>query len=747
MAEAIKVLILEDSEADADLAIRELRRGGFDVQSARVQSGAAFDAALRGEAWDAVISDFNVLGFTALDALGIFRSAGLDIPFIMVSGTIGEEAAVEAMKAGASDYVMKANLARLAPALKRELQQALMRAGQRRAAEALRESEAKIRRLNRVYAVLSGINGLLVRVRNRDELFREACRIAVDSGQFRMAWLGVVDREAMQVKPVAWAGDVRDFFDSAPLAVTGAHPGGDGMAGRAVREMKPTVSNDIRADPQRLMREAYVARGINSVAVIPLIVGGEAAGVLALYAADTGFFDDEELKLLLELGGDISFALDHIEKEDKLQYLAYYDSLTGLANATLFHERVDQHVHDTGAAPRKVAVLLIDVDRFKTINDTLGRRAGDEILEQISKRLLRRCGDAGHLARVSADRFAMVMPDVGTEQEVARRTEEHLRACFAEAYRVGDTELRIAASAGISLYPADGADAHALFRNAESALKKAKESGERYLFYTQQMTERTAERLALESKLRRAIDRQEFVLHYQPKFDAQTGSVAGVEALIRWQSPELGLVPPIQFIPLLEETGLIFEVGTWALRQAALEYRRWQKLGLPAPRVAVNVSPLQLRRRDFVESVRAVLGQGNGAVAIDLELTESLIMEDIHASIEKLEALRRLGVEIAIDDFGTGYSSLAYLAKLPVQTLKIDRSFIITMLEDAATMTLVSTIISMAHSLKLKVVAEGVDSDDQMNALRQLGCDQVQGYLFSKPVSFDEVAVKLRSRV
>jgi len=257
------------------------------------------------------------------------------------------------------------------------------------------------------------------------------------------------------------------------------------------------------------------------------------------------------------------------------------------------------------------------------------------------------------------------------------------------------------------------------------------------------MTERIAERLALESKLRQALDREEFVLHYQPKFDSETSRIEGVEALIRWQSPELGLVPPMQFIPLLEETGLIFEVGAWALRQAAFDHRRWRKLGLAAPRVAVNVSPVQVRRRDFVESVRKVLGTDTGAPPVDLEITESLIMEDVKASIEKLEEVRLLGVEIAIDDFGTGYSSLGYLAKLPVQTLKIDRSFIITMLNDPAAMTLVSTIISMAHSLRLKVVAEGVDSEDQASALKRLGCDQMQGYLFSKPVPFDKMTALL----
>jgi len=613
----------------------------------------------------------------------------------------------------------------------------------KRAADEQKQAEDKIRRLNRVYAVLSGINTLIVRARDRDELFRESCTIAVEAGQFPMAWVGLVDRETKRVKPVAWGGGAEKFLASAPLSLSANRAEGRGMSGAAISEKKAMIANDIQSDSRTQMKEQSKERGINSLAFLPLIVGEEGIGVLALYAIETGFFDDEEMKLLLELAGDISFALDHLEKEEKLNYLAYYDVLTGLANRTLFHERVDQHVYDARRAGRKLAVMLIDVDRFKTINDTLGRHAGDEILKGAVRRMLQYCSDPGHLARINADRFAMVMPGVNTEQEVARRIEEQLRGCFGEPYRVGGTELRIAAKVGIALFPSDGADAETLFKNAEAALKKAKASGERYLFYEQQMTERIAERLALESKLRRALERQEFVLHYQPKFDAQTKRIEGVEALIRWKSPELGLVPPVQFIPLLEETGLIFEAGAWALRQAASDYRRWQKLGFAAPRVAVNVSAVQLRRRDFVESVRKVLGEGPGSAGIDVEITESLIMEDIQAGIKKLEALRALGMNIAIDDFGTGYSSLAYLAKLPVQELKIDRSFIITMLKDRAVMTLVSTVISMAHSLGLKVVAEGVDAEDQANELRRLGCDTMQGYLYSKPVDFDAIAVLL----
>src|SRR5258706_13465383 len=277
-----------------------------------------------------------------------------------------------------------------------------------------KQAENKIRRLNRVDAGLRGINTLIVRPRNRDELFRESCTIAVEAGRFPMAWIGLVDRETSRVKPVAWGGGAEKFLASAPLSMSANRATGRGMSGSAISERKAMIANDIQNDPRTQMKEQCKERGINSLAFLPLIVGDEGIGVLALYASETGFFDDDEMKLLLELAGDISFALDHIEKEEKLNYLAYYDALTGLANATLFRDRVDQHVYDAGPARRKLAVMLVDVDRFKAINDSLGRHVGDEILKETGKRLLRFCGDPGRLARVGPDDFAIVMPEVET---------------------------------------------------------------------------------------------------------------------------------------------------------------------------------------------------------------------------------------------------------------------------------------------------------------------------------------------
>ncbi|TAK82475.1 MAG: EAL domain-containing protein [Betaproteobacteria bacterium] len=607
-----------------------------------------------------------------------------------------------------------------------------------------KRAEARVMRLNRVYAVLSGINTTIVRTRERQALFEEACRIAVEQGGFRMAWIGLLDPNGLDVAPVARAGADEGYLDKIWLIARDDAPDRCLLVVEALRKDAPIVCNDIGADARmERWREAALQRGYRSLVVFPLHAGDKMAGLLLLYAAETGFFDIEEMRLLAEVAGDISFALDHIEKAEQLDYLAYYDSITGLANRALFQERLAEHLRAADRERDRFAVCIFDVERFKTINDTLGRQAGDALLKQIAARMARAAGDQGRLGRVSADGFAFLLPHLHTEDDAARRLERKLHACFGGPFIVDGRELRVSAKAGLALFPNDATEGETLFANAEAALKKAKQTGDRYLFYTQRMTDAVARNFSLENKLRRALENEEFVLHYQPKVDLETHRFTGMEALIRWRSPELGLVPPIQFIPLMEETGLILEVGAWALRQAAADHRRWTEQGLAAPRIAVNVSAIQLRQRNFVDAVIDAIGRGATPPAIDLELTESLLMEDIRGNAEKLKALQALGVKVAIDDFGTGHSSLSYLATLPVDVLKIDRSFIITMLEDPGSMSLVQTIISLAHSLKLAAVAEGVESEEQAKMLRLLRCDQMQGYLVSKPLPAGEAGALL----
>ena len=600
-----------------------------------------------------------------------------------------------------------------------------------------KEAEKKIRRLNRVYAVLSGINTLIVRVRSRDELFREACQIAVKHGLFRTAWIGVVDSEAMKIEPMASAGADAAFMevlkDRFSLHDNASAEGS--MSVRAVREKRAILFNDLRTEPTMVLTKDRLERGILSMAFLPLLVQDTAVGVLALYADEAVFFDDEGMALLNELAGDIGFALDHLAKEERLNYLAYYDEITGLPNRTLFLERVGQLLRVRNGEKNSTALALVDIARFRIINDTLDRRAGDELLKLVAQRMQQSQVGFDTVARVGINCFGIALHDPRDAGSVARSVEQLLRDCFAKPFQLRGSDLRIAGKAGIALYPADGDEAETLFRNAEAALKRAKGSAESLMFYAPAMNTRVTETLNLESRLRTALELDQFVLHYQPKVDLSSRKLTGVEALIRWNDPESGLVAPAQFIPILEETGLIYDVGRWALRQVQEDSLRWRLAGLAPVRVAVNVSPLQLRHGGFVDEVRKVMGTDPlAAVELELEITESVIMEDVNHSISSLREIRAMGITIAIDDFGTGFSSLGYLAKLPVDTLKIDRSFVVDMTAGPQGLALVSTIISLAHALKLKVVAEGVETEEQARLLQLLSCDEMQGYLFSKPL-------------
>jgi diguanylate cyclase (GGDEF)-like protein/PAS domain S-box-containing protein len=599
-------------------------------------------------------------------------------------------------------------------------------------------------RLNRIYRVLSGINSLIVRVQGREELFREACRIAVDDGQFMLAWIGLVDASSRKIGMAAAAGDMTDYIDQIGASLRESAADAVSACGVAIATGEAVIVNDITKAPAHPLKDQALGLGFRSLCALPLKIGSANIGSFCLYADSTEFFDSDEMKLLLELAGDVSFALDHLEKAERLQYLAYYDGLTGLANRTLFAERLNQFVAEAGRAGEKLAVLIYDVARFKDVNDTFGRQAGDDLLKQITERALTLV-DATWIGRMDGDRFASIRPRFDSDVDVDQVMTERMRLIFGKPFRVGHTEMRVTAKVGVAVYPSDASDAETLFKNAEIALKRAKLSGERYLFFNPRMAVRVAEKIELENRLQQAVENHEFVLHYQPKVDLATGDIVGLEALIRWQSPDLGLVPPLQFIPLLEENGLILEAGRWALQQAVRDYRQLAMKMQAPPRISVNVSPLQLRREDFVESVRSAVVLDGNVSGIDLEITESILMENIEDIIPKLHELRELGVSVAIDDFGTGYSSLAYLARLPIQVIKIDRSFVATMLENRDTMTLVSTVISLSHSLRLQVIAEGVELEEQAKILRLLHCDQMQGYLFSKPVPFDQLAALLKS--
>lgn len=603
-----------------------------------------------------------------------------------------------------------------------------------------RETERKVKRLNRVYAMLSGINALIVRVRERHELFQEACRIAVDNGHFRIAWIGRVDRAAKRVEPVGVSGTESDFVRriSDRLGLFDTETPGESLAAIVVRTGRAVVSDDISGDDRVMLRDDLRRRRVASIAVLPIRVGEEVVATLALLADEVGFFDETEMKLLTDLANDIGFALDHIDKADRLNYLAYYDDITGLPNRTLFLERAGQHLRARESMRPLLGTALIDISRFRIVNDTLGRQAGDELLRQVAQRLQHAAGSECDVARIGINSFGTAVTGARDAEAVALVIDQLLRACFDAPFTLGDSELRMAAKAGVALYPADGIDAETLLRNAEVAVNKAKASVESLVFYAPEMNTRIAEALGLEGRLRHALEQGQFVLHYQPKQRMATGVVTSAEALIRWNDPVRGLVPPGDFIPLLEETGLIYDVGRWALRQALADNRRWREAGLGPLSVAVNVSSLQLRHRNFVAQVSEELADDPSAgKGLELEITESMVMEDVEHSRRSLHALREMGVRIAIDDFGTGFSSLSYLATLPADTLKIDRSFIRGLDSGVQGHALVSAIINMGHSLGLSIVAEGVETQAQFQQLALMGCDEIQGYLISRPVAAD----------
>ncbi|MDQ3288320.1 MAG: EAL domain-containing protein [Pseudomonadota bacterium] len=425
------------------------------------------------------------------------------------------------------------------------------------------------------------------------------------------------------------------------------------------------------------------------------------------------------------------------DREARLDYLSYYDDVTGLANRTLFLDRVTQHMRNATIGGHRLAVFVMDMERFKNINDSLGHTCGDALLKQVAQWLAGRGGDPNLLTRVGADHFAAVLPCVRADGDLPRLIEQALEAVANHPFVVGDAVLRIAFKVGVALFPGDGESAETLFQHAEAALKKAKSLGDRYLVYSSSISEKVASKLTLENQLRRAIDNEEFVLHYQPKLDLVSGQVGGAEALIRWNDPLTGLVPPNDFIPVLEETGMIHEVGRWALRKAMQDRLHWVNAGLPALRISVNVSALQLRDRGFVADIQHALGSDAGAAAgLELEITESMIMLDIKRGIASLQAIREMGVSVALDDFGTGFSSLSYLARLPIDTLKVDRSFVSDMTVTRSGQAIVTTIINLAHALDYRVVAEGVETQEQSWLLRVLGCDEMQGYFFGRPVPF-----------
>jgi diguanylate cyclase (GGDEF)-like protein/PAS domain S-box-containing protein len=434
------------------------------------------------------------------------------------------------------------------------------------------------------------------------------------------------------------------------------------------------------------------------------------------------------------------------QTQEKLNHLAYHDALTDLPNQVLFKDRLKQAIALSRRNDHMQAVLLLNLDRFKTINDSLGYTAGDRLLQSVAERLTNCVRESDTVARFGGDEFAILLTQIPRAQDAANAARA-IKETLDQAFLFDDQEVFVASSIGIAIYPTDGRDTAGLLKNAGAALDRAKnQGGNNYQFYTAGGTTRALKQLVLESNLRNALDRQEFVVHYQPQVDTRSFQLVGMEALVRWQHPSLGLLYPKDFIPLAEDSGLIIQLGDWILRAACAQSMLWQDAGLAPMRLSVNFSARQFQQPTFISSVAEILKETNlDPRWLELELTESSVMKDPEEAIEKLHELKIMGIKVAIDDFGTGYSSLNYLKRFPIDTLKIDRSFVSDICKDPHDTAIVRAIITLGHALDLTVIAEGVETQEQLQYLSSLDCDVVQGFLFSKSLTapaFEELLIE-----
>ncbi len=454
---------------------------------------------------------------------------------------------------------------------------------------------------------------------------------------------------------------------------------------------------------------------------------------------------DEQGKVLsvMTLAQDVTA---NRQAQERLNYLAYHDELTGLPNRSLYNDRLSQTMIEARRQGRYVGVMLLDIDHFKMINDTLGHEAGDELLRDIGKRLSVCVRESDTVARFGGDEFGLVLADMADPRDAIFVAQKMLDS-FAPPFSVGGRELFVGPSIGITIYPVDSDDLDGLVKNADSAMYHAKAQGRNnFQFYSADLTARAQSRLDTETSLRRALERREFLLHYQPKFSLETGATTGVEALLRWQHPERGMVSPQDFIGIAEESGLILPIGEWVLHAACEQVKRWHDEGLARVKLAVNLSTKQFRHGRLKETLAGVLAEtGFDPQYLEFEITESVLMESSSAVSEVLAELKAMGISISVDDFGTGYSSLSYLKRFPIDALKIDRSFVRDVPADHDDVAIVRAIIAMSHSLRMKVIAEGVETEEQKQFLRAEGCDEIQGFFSGRPVPPGEFARMLRS--
>nr|WP_249798365.1 EAL domain-containing protein [Bradyrhizobium zhengyangense] len=614
-------------------------------------------------------------------------------------------------------------------------------------------AEAQKERLTRMFAALSATNEAIVRAKSRTELFELVCRAASTGGKFTSTTIALASADSDRLAIVASAGPSAETTRNVRLSVDADRPEGQGMSGTAFRTRQPCICNDYVNDSRVSAFHAVVrADGARSGAAFPLIAHDKAVGVMIYMSTEQDTFTSEFVELLHRLADNVSFAMENFDRADekneadeRIEYLASHDSLTDLPNRETFNGLLRGAIDDAQRHDHRFALLFIDLDRFKVINDSLGHEAGDLLLLEVANRLRGALRASDVVARLGGDEFVVILDQCGEIDDV-QRIATGLLAALAEPMELAGHECHTTASIGIAMYPANGADAQTLTKNADMAMYLAKEDGKNgYRFFSNEVKTQSIERLSLESALRRALEREQFSLNYQPKVDMETGQITGVEALLRWNHPDLGSVSPAQFIPLAEETGLIVPIGRWVLNEACAQAMTWQRCGLLPLSMAVNLSPRQFADEHLLQDVdEALAASGMSPVLLQLEVTESMMMRNVGRALKVLDAIQSRGIRLAIDDFGTGYSSMSLMKHFPIDTIKIDRSFVRDLPQDSEDQAIAQAIISMGKALGMTVVAEGVENAEQEAFLRTHGCDEMQGFLIAKPLPAKQMAELLR---
>jgi len=685
----LKMLMVEDVPADAEMTLRELARSGMEFVVRRVET----EAELRRECVefepDIVVSDFALPKFDGLSALRVVRELRPDLPFIFLSGTIGEETAIESLRSGANDYVLKTNLARLPMAVRRALHDVDQRTRRLETEEALRLRDRAVEASVNPVVIVSAIdpNMPLVYVNRAFEQVTGYSRAEVIGGNCR--FLQGEDREQPELDKIR----------------------------RAIAEQRDghAVLRNYRKDGSLFWNKLYVTPVRDPLSNrVTHFVGVQ--------------YDITEIK----------------GYQEELEHQANHDALTGLANRNLLKDRLKQALALAHRYKRPFSLTFIDLDNFKLINDSLGHDIGDRLLKLAAGRLAACVQEGDTVARLGGDEFVLLVAEQEQEEGVYRAM-QRVMAAMSQPFVIDEREFKITCSAGIASFPRDGEEADTLLRNAETAMYRAKDLGRNnFQLYSSDMNSDLGERLTLETDLWKAVVRNELVLYYQPKVELKSGRVIGMEALLRWNHPTRGMIPPEKFVPAAEASSLITEIGSWVIHEACANNKEWQDANLRALPIAVNISARQLHDNDLVETIRTALQTTNlRPEHLEIELTESAVMMHPDDAINTMARLRGMDVRIALDDFGTGYSSLSHLKRLPVTGLKIDQSFVRDLAFDPDDAAIVRAIVAVAHELMLGVTAEGVENAEQAAFLRTHGCNEAQGYYFARPVPASEMRALL----